>query len=59
MDRNNGPLPDKDIGITVVFLMVLAAALLMMRYDTSSWLSNLLHGNTQHERLVAAPVPPL
>lgn len=51
------PSSDKDLGITIVFLIVLVAALLEMRYDNSRWLSNLLQGNTQVERPVTDAVP--
>ena len=60
MDQNpHQPSSDKDFGITIVFLIVLVAALLMMRYDQTSWLSKMLQGNTQMERSVADPVPPV
>ena len=59
MDQHqHQPSSDKDFGITAVFLIILVAALLMMRYDNTSLLSRMLQGNTQMEHSVADPIPP-
>lgn len=51
---------DRDLGITIVFVIVLISALLLARYDTFGWLPNLLESDAQQvERAPIPPGPPL